>query len=99
MLYEELLTLIETCAHEICEQDNLRIPDDLGPDTRLFGKKGLFDSMGLVNLVVAVEESIEEKYNVAVSLANQEAMSLQRSPFRSVGSLAEYASQLLSEQN
>lgn len=99
MSYQELLTLIKTCTQEICEQGDIRIPDDLGPDTRLFGKNGLFDSMGLVNLVVAVEESIEDKYDVTLSLANQEAMSMQRSPFRSVGSLAEYASQLLSEQN
>jgi acyl carrier protein len=99
MLYQELLNLIKICTREICEQDNRRIPDDLGPDTRLFGESGLLDSMGLVSLVVAVEENIEDQYDVAVSLANQEAMSLKRSPFRSIGSLAEYANQLLSEQN
>ena len=97
MRYQELLNLIKTCTHEICEQDNIQIPDDLGPDTRLFGKNGLFDSMGLVSLVVAVEQNIEDQYDVAVSLANQEAMSQKRSPFLSVGSLAEYANQLLSE--
>src|SRR4029077_13785079 len=59
-------------------------------DTVLFGRGGSLDSVGLVRLVVAVEQGIEERFGVAITLADERAMSQQRSPFRSVGALAEY---------
>jgi acyl carrier protein len=94
---EDLLALVKGCAREIAEQEELTLPSEIGPDTPLFGKKGLFDSIGLVGLVVSVEEAIENTYGVAVSLADEKAMSHSKSPFRSIGSLAEYASRLVEE--
>ncbi len=59
----------------------------------------MFDSLGLVSLVVAAEESIEDTYGVNISLADERAMSQSKSPFRTIGTLAEYASQLIGESN
>ena len=49
------------------------------------------DSMALVSLVIAVEQAIEEKYGVAVALADEKALSQRSSPYRTVNSLAAYA--------
>jgi acyl carrier protein len=65
------------------------------PETVLFGKGGKLDSLGLVNLIVATEQRIEEAFGVAVTLADERAMSQQHSPFRTIGSLADYAATLL----
>jgi acyl carrier protein len=65
------------------------------PETVLFGKGGKLDSLGLVNLIVATEQRIEEAFGVAVTLADERAMSQQHSPFRTIGSLADYAITLL----
>ena len=54
--------------------------------------------MGLVTLIVDVEQRLEEQYDVVVVLADERAMSQERSPFRSVSSLADYISQLVEEQ-
>ncbi len=96
---EELIMLIMRCAREVGEQEDVELPGDLNADTPLFGRRGVFDSLGLVSLVVAAEESIEDKYGVSISLADERAMSQSRSPFRTIGTLAEYASQLIGESN
>jgi acyl carrier protein len=64
-------------------------------DTPLFGESGPLDSLGLVNLIVLVEQKVEEQTGQAVSLATDEALSLKDSPFQSVRRLAEYVSSLL----
>jgi D-alanine--poly(phosphoribitol) ligase subunit 2 len=85
---------------------NLRasIPDsmegqaaDFDSDTALMGRSEILDSLGLVSLVVAVEQEIEDRCGISISLADERAMSQTRSPYRTVGSLAEYAARLISE--
>jgi acyl carrier protein len=48
--------------------------------TVLFGKFGQLDSLGLVNLIVAIEEKLEEECNVSITLADERAMSQRNSP-------------------
>ena len=65
-------------------------------ETLLFDRsEGQLDSLGLVNLVAAVEEHIEEEFEVGVTLADPKAMSNAHRPFASVASLAEYVASLL----
>ncbi len=65
--------------------------------TVLFGKSGELDSQGLVNLIVAIEQKIEEEFEVPITLADEKAMSQKNSPFRTIGTLADYISLLLEE--
>ena len=58
--------------------------------TVLLGKASHFDSLGLVNYIVDVEQALDEELGVAVTLADERAMSQTRSPFRTVQSLADY---------
>ena len=61
----------------------------------LLGESGALDSFGLVNLVVALEQRIEDEFGIALTLADEKAMSYSRSPFRSVATLADYVQTLL----
>ena len=70
----------------------------LGSDTRLIGRAGVLDSMGLVTLIGDVEQRLEEEYDAVVVIADERAMSQTKSPFRSVGSLADYICQLVKEE-
>lgn len=67
----------------------------ISDETRLIGRNALFDSMGLVSLVVEVEQVLESDHDVVVMLADERAMSQSRSPFLSVGSLTDYVIQLI----
>lgn len=63
-------------------------------DSPLFGDGGL-DSMGLVRFIIMVEERIEDRTQVQLTLASDKAMSRKSSPFRTVGALAEYVGECL----
>jgi len=90
-MQQEIIDLIIETAKELGE-DELSLPDNLNSDTRLFGGEGVLDSMGLVTLVIALEQAIEDRFDIAVALADEKALSQASSPYRSVATLAEYAS-------
>jgi acyl carrier protein len=87
--------LIIDALQEVLQHNAIEVAEPLGAETRLFGRDGLLDSMGLVTLVVAVEQAVEDEYGVSVSLADDRALSQRNSPYRTVASLAEYAASLL----
>jgi acyl carrier protein len=66
-------------------------------ETVLYGESGKLDSLGLVSLIIAVEEKIEEEFGAAVTIADERAMSQVNSPFKSIGTLANYVTLLLAE--
>lgn len=70
---------------------------EMKSDTILFGKGASLDSLGLVNLIVLVEENVLDKFGRSITLADERAMSQKSSPFRTVQTLSEYIDKLLSE--
>lgn len=68
-----------------------------GEDTPLYGPAGHLDSMGLVSLVVGVEQAMEDQLNIQLTLVSDSAMSSRRSPFATVGSFANYVASMVEE--
>ena len=95
----DLTSLIDRCVRETAQERGVEAPEDLGPVTPLFGRSGVFDSLGLVAAIVAVEEAIEEEFGVSVTLADERAMSQKRSPFLNMSALADYAQTLIEEES
>jgi len=60
------------------------------PETRLLGSQSVLDSMRLVTLIVTIEREVEDAFGVALTLADERALSMKESPFRSIQSLADY---------
>jgi acyl carrier protein len=83
------------------EEVNALLPEDSRitrrEDAVLLGAAGGLDSFGLVNLVVALEQRIEDEFGVVLTLADEKAMSHRRSPFRSVQTLRDYVAELLKQ--
>ena len=94
----DLVALIQTCGNELADGEGLPT-SGLEPNTVLFGPGGVLDSLGLVSLVLDLEQAIETRFDVVVTLADQRAMSRDRSPFRSVRALADYALERVQEQS
>jgi acyl carrier protein len=70
---------------------------DKSLDTQLLGREARFDSLGLVSLIVNVEERVIDEFQVALILGDEQAMSQRRSPFRTLGTLVEYVETRLVE--
>jgi acyl carrier protein len=89
--------------YEVIDELNL----DLEPSEQLkkdensviFGPESTLDSMGLVNLITLIEQRIEEKTGNFIAIADERAMSMQESPFKTVKTLKEYIEVLLNEYN
>lgn len=94
-MIDTLTPLIIALIRELGAEQGIDVGTELSADTRLFGEGGLLDSMALVSLVIAVEQAVEEKYDVSVALADEKALSQRSSPYRTVGTLAAYAAQEL----
>ena len=80
-------------------ESELKIDLGAGMDTRLFGGTGVLDSLGLVNLIVSIEEAVESEFNVSIILADEKAMSRRTSPFSSVKNLIQYIEELLTNKS
>lgn len=72
-------------------------PDVVGNDTRLVGERAVVGSLALVSLIVELEQTVEDEWGVALTLADERALSQQHSPFRTIGTLADYTARLLAE--
>ncbi|HVR41608.1 MAG TPA: hypothetical protein VMU84_21105 [Thermoanaerobaculia bacterium] len=66
-------------------------------DTLLFGEGGELESLELVSLIIATETNVARAFDATITIADERAMSARHSPFRSVRSLVDYVTTLLSE--
>src|SRR5687768_10436249 len=66
-------------------------------DTVIFGVDSSLDSIGLVNFITIIEQKIEEQTGRFISIADERAMSMNESPFRSVSTLRHYIETLVNE--
>ncbi|MBL8012947.1 MAG: hypothetical protein JNN05_03790 [Candidatus Omnitrophica bacterium] len=57
---------------------------------QLIGPASKLDSLGIINLIVAVEEGLQENFATTMTLANENALSTSNSPFKNVQSLVDY---------
>jgi len=94
---QEIQNIIFTSMKQLNEQFPAEKQLELKPGTLLFGKGSLLDSLGLVNLIVLVEENVQDATGKSISLADERAMSQKSSPFRTVQTLSEYIQTLLVE--
>jgi acyl carrier protein len=66
----------------------------VAPDASIFGAGSPLDSLGLVALVLDLEQAMRER-GYSVVLCDERAVSQRRSPFRSVPALVSYIGSIL----
>ena len=94
MVFHRLNDLLSELASNAGEQ----IPN-MDDSTRLIGKKGILDSLGLVALIVSIEQKLLDDHGIVATIADERALSMEKSPFKTVGSLSEYIALLIKEQD
>ena len=90
----DIITMIINEASSIIDLEN----DEINFDTTIYGNDSRLDSLGLINLIVAVEQNIEDEFDVNITIADERAMSQETSPFKTVGTLTDYIEILLGEK-
>ncbi len=64
-------------------------------NTPIFGRESNLDSLSLVTLLVSIEQKIEDHFKRNITIADEKALSLKNSPFKTVGSLNDYLKERL----
>ena len=98
MIRNDIVALIIETVEDLRREREAPWDDPVTESTALFGQGGLFDSLGLVSLIVDIEQRLGEP-GPSVALDDERAMSQKRSPYRTVGSLADFICELVEEQH
>ena len=69
----------------------------VAPDAPIFGPGSPLDSLGLVSLLMDIEDGLAQM-GVQLTLSDARAMSRKRSPFRDVPELVAFMTELLTEE-
>ncbi|PTE23460.1 hypothetical protein FAZ78_07540 [Cereibacter changlensis] len=96
---DRMLASLQNAVAEL----NLSLPPDRqisdDPDAVLYGEGSPLDSLGLVNFVMTAEQHIGDDTGADIVLASESAMSRKRSPYRSLRSLADYATEIAGQSS
>lgn len=65
------------------------------PSTVLVGNGAVLDSVNLVYFILALEDYVESATGKRIRMVTEHAMSRNRSPFRTLSSVAEYVDELM----
>ena len=72
------------------KEDGRAAGDSFGSETALVGNGASVDSRGLVEILLATEDFVDEHFGLQFDWQSDKAMSATRSPFRTVGTLAAF---------
>lgn len=78
---EKIQKIVFNTTKEFFENSDYELTTSIDNNFRLIGDSSPLDSMGLVSLIVDIEESINENFDVELVLASEKAMSKRTSPF------------------
>jgi acyl carrier protein len=67
-------------------------------DAPLYGAGGKLESLDFVTLIMEVEEKINAEFGTNITIADENLLSKEKSPFSTLQTLIEYLKEILKEQ-
>jgi acyl carrier protein len=95
---EQIEAIVFDCLKDALSGIEPSHHEELTMNTRLYGAKGVLDSIALVSLIADIEDRVGQEFGRNVILADEKAMSQRLSPFGRVSLLVEYIERLLQEE-
>jgi hypothetical protein len=90
MTREEINYLVLNTFNQVLVDNEKIMNENLSEETVLMGPDSPFDSVDLVTFIVSLEQTLEDDYNLSLTLADDRAMSQESSPFKSIKSISDY---------
>ena len=95
---QDITDLIIDAIKDLSEEGIISGVNKPNLKTRLYGSNSDLDSLNLVTLISEIEERASDSLGIDILLADERAMSMTRSPFRRVETLADYIYVLAKEK-
>lgn len=93
---------ITNAVYAAVDELNKQLPKgaqvEKAPDAPLYGSSGKLESLDFVTLIMEVEEKINAEFGTEITIADENLLSKQNSPFSSVRTLIEYLEEVLKQE-
>lgn len=89
MTPEDAEAVVIEVVRQIADERGIEVAQ-VDSETLLIGPEAFLDSVGLVSVVMEIEARIDEDFGAEVSLTSDTAMSRERSPLRTVGTIRDF---------
>lgn len=96
---ERIAKAVYAAVDEVNEQlpAGVAIEKDLAAP--LYGSSGKLESLDFVTLIMEVEEKINAEFGTSITIADENLLSKERSPFSTLGTLIEYLEETLKQES
>ena len=95
---ERIAKAVNAAVDELNEQLPAGVHVDKALDAPLYGSTGKLESLDFVTLIMEVEEKINAEFGTDITIADENLLSKEKSPFSNLGTLIEYLRELLSKE-
>ena len=95
---ERIAKAVLAAVDDVNEQlpTGMHIEKDL--NAPLYGASGKLESLDFVTLIMEVEEKINAEFGTDITIADDNLLSKEKSPFSTLGTLNEYLQELLTKE-
>jgi acyl carrier protein len=95
---ERIAKAIYAAVDELNEQLPSGVHVDKALDAPLYGSTGKLESLDFVTLIMEVEEKINAEFGTDITIADENLLSKEKSPFSNLGTLIDYLRELLTKE-
>ena len=95
---ERIVKVVYAAIDELNEQLPKGVSVDKSLDAPLYGAAGKLESLDFVTFIMEVEEKIKAEFGVDITIADEQLLSKEQSPFSSVRTLIEYLKEVLQQE-
>lgn len=93
---------ITTAVYGAVDELNSQLPKgaqiEKSPDAPLYGAGGKLESLDFVTFIMEVEERIKTEFNLDITIADENLLSKEKSPFSNLRTLIEYLEEVLKQE-
>jgi acyl carrier protein len=95
---ERISKAVYAAVDEVNEQLPKGIKVEKSLDAPLYGAGGKLESLDFVTLIMEVEEKVNAEFGTNITIADENLLSKQKSPFSSLRTLIEYLEEVLKHE-
>ena len=95
---ERIAKAVYAAVDELNEQLPSGVQVDKALAAPLYGSTGKLESLDFVTLIMEVEEKINAEFGTDITIADENLLSKEKSPFSNLGTLIEYLQELLKDK-
>jgi acyl carrier protein len=97
--HERITAVVYAAVDELNSQLPKGAHIEKSPEAPLYGAGGKLESLDFVTFIMEVEERIKAEFGVDLTIADENLLSKEKSPFSNLRTLVEYLDELLKQED